>query len=231
MAIDKQTTKQIWLSHGLSTPKYVMIDAKSDWEKVVEELGLPLIVKPARDGSSLGLTKVNQVNELAAAYQLAAVMDQDVMAEQCIIGDELTCPVIGEGVLAQALPVIKIVAPAANYDYHNKYFSEDTKYLCPTGLDPLLEEKIQKLVLKSYQVLGCSGWGRADVMVDKNTQTPYLLEMNTSPGMTTHSLVPMAAKAAGLSYAELVLWILMNAKLSNGITREVMMEKIVEVNK
>ena len=230
MAIDKQTTKQIWLSHGLSTPKYLMIHANSDWAKVVEDLGLPLIVKPAREGSSLGLTKVNQANELAAAYQLAAEMDQDVMAEQCIIGDELTCPVMGEGALAQALPLIKIVAPAANYDYHNKYFSEDTKYLCPTGLDPLLVEKIQELVVKSYKVLGCSGWGRADVMVDKNTQTPYLLEMNTSPGMTTHSLVPMAAKAAGLSYAELVLWILMNAKLSNGMNRDVMLKKIVEVN-
>jgi D-alanine-D-alanine ligase len=231
MAIDKQTTKQIWLSHGLSTPKYVMLHAHTNWAKVVEELGLPLIVKPAREGSSLGLTKVNQASELAAAYQLAAVMDQDVMAEQCIIGDELTCPVMGEGVFAQALPLIKIVAPAANYDYHNKYFSDDTKYLCPTGLDPLLEEKIQELVVKSYQVLGCSGWGRADVMVDKNTQTPYLLEMNTSPGMTSHSLVPMAAKAAGLSYAELVLWIVMNAKLSNGMNRKGMLEKLVEVDK
>jgi len=225
MAIDKQTTKQIWLSHGLSTPKYLMIHAQTNWADVVNELGLPLIVKPAREGSSLGLTKVTHVNQILTAYELAAGMDQDVMAEQCIIGDELTCPVIGEGQFAQALPVIKIVAPAANYDYHNKYFSDDTKYLCPTGLDPLLEEKIQQLVVKSYQVLGCSGWGRADVMLDKNTQTPYLLEMNTSPGMTTHSLVPMAAMAAGLSYAELVLWIVMNAKLSNGMNRDSMASK------
>ena len=215
MAIDKQTTKQIWLSHGLSTPKYQMIDANTNWDKLIEEIGLPLIVKPAREGSSLGLTKVNHADELLAAYQLAAQMDQDVMAEQCIVGDELTCPIVGEGDYAQALPLIKIVAPAANYDYHHKYFSDDTKYLCPTGLDPDLEEKIQQLVLKSYQVLGCRGWGRADVMLDKNTQIPYLLEMNTSPGMTTHSLVPMAAKAAGLSYSELVLWVVMNAKLSN----------------
>lgn len=215
MAIDKQTTKQIWLSHGLSTPKYQMINAKTNWAALVQEIGLPLIVKPAREGSSLGLTKVNRLEELPVAYQLAAQMDQDVMAEQCIIGDELTCPIVGEGISAQTLPLIKIVAPAANYDYHNKYFSDDTQYLCPTGLDPLLEEKIQQLVLKSYQVLGCRGWGRADVMLDKNTQTPYLLEMNTSPGMTSHSLVPMAAKAAGLTYAELVLWVLMNTKLSN----------------
>jgi D-alanine-D-alanine ligase len=228
MAIDKQTTKQIWLSHGLSTPKYQMIHADTDWQQLIEELGLPLIVKPAREGSSLGLTKVTQASELPAAYQLAAQMDQDVMAEQCIIGDELTCPIIGEGASAQALPLIKIVAPAANYDYHNKYFSDDTKYLCPTGLDPMLEEKIQQLVLKSYQVLGCRGWGRADVMLDQRTQIPYLLEMNTSPGMTTHSLVPMAAKAAGLSYAELVLWILMNTKLSNQKTAQLTQKQKME---
>ncbi len=228
MAIDKQTTKQIWLSHGLSTPKYQMIHADTNWAALIQDIGLPLIVKPAREGSSLGLSKVNHVDELPAAYQLAAQMDQDVMAEQCIIGDELTCPIVGEGASAQALPLIKIVAPAANYDYHNKYFSDDTKYLCPTGLDPVLEEKIQQLVLKSYQVLGCRGWGRADVMLDKKTQVPYLLEMNTSPGMTTHSLVPMAAKAAGLTYAELVLWVLMNSKLSNGTTSTMVKMKKLE---
>jgi len=228
MAIDKQTTKQIWLSHGLSTPKYHMIHADTDWNWLVQEIGLPLIVKPAREGSSLGLTKVTQESELPAAYQLAAQMDQDVMAEQCIIGDELTCPIVGEGASAQALPLIKIVAPAANYDYHNKYFSDDTKYLCPTGLSPDLEEKIQQLVLQSYRVLGCRGWGRADVMLDKQSQIPYLLEMNTSPGMTSHSLVPMAAKAAGLSYAELVLWVLMNTKLSNEKTTHLTQLKKVE---
>lgn len=214
IAIDKKVTKQIWISHGLSTPNYCMLDAKSDWQEVVHQLGLPLIVKPAREGSSIGLSKVTQVADLPKAYLLAAQMDQDVMAEQCIIGDELTCPIIGEGAQAQVLPLIKIVAPAANYDYHNKYFSNDTQYLCPTGLDTSIEAEIQKMVLTSYQVLGCRGWGRADVMLDQKTGKPYLLEMNTSPGMTSHSLVPMSAKNAGLSYAELVVWLVMNAQLS-----------------
>lgn len=218
IAIDKQVTKQIWLSHQLSTPKYQMLQAYTNWEELVAELGLPLIIKPAREGSSLGLTKVNAIDELPGAFHLAAQLDQDVMAEQCIIGDELTCPIIGEGANAQTLPLIKIVAPAANYDYHHKYFSNDTQYLCPTGLDPDLEEKIQALVLASYRALGCRGWGRADIMLDQITQIPYLLEMNTSPGMTSHSLVPMSAKQAGLSYAELVLWMVMNTQLSSEMT-------------
>ena len=217
IAIDKQMTKQIWLSHGLSTPKYKMVTADTNWQELVAELGLPIIIKPAREGSSLGLTKVQHLDQLPAAYQLAAKMDQDVMAEECIIGDELTCPILGEGESARPLPLIKIVAPAANYDYHNKYFSNDTKYLCPTGLPHELEEKVQDLVLRAYETLGCRGWGRADVMIHARSQEPYLLEMNTSPGMTSHSLVPMAAKAAGLSYAELVVWVVMNTQLSNCI--------------
>ena len=208
MAIDKQVTKNIWLSQGLSTPKFVMLNAHSNWQKIVDELGLPLIVKPAREGSSLGLTKVKHLSELENAYALAAKLDRDVMAEQCIVGDELTCPMIGHGAHVQALPMIKIKAPDANYDYHHKYVSNDTQYICPPGLDPKLEQAIEQLAIQSYQVLGCSGWGRADVMIDQVTQKPYLLEMNTSPGMTSHSLVPMAAKQAGISYEQLVLWIL-----------------------
>ena len=214
LAIDKQATKRIWMSHGLSTPKYQMIHADTDWDKLALDLGLPLIIKPAREGSSLGLSKVEDVKDLPKAFEQAAAMDQDVMAEQCIVGDELTCPVVGEGVFAEALPVIRIVAPQANYDYHNKYFSDDTRYLCPTGLDPSIDEAVQRLVLAAYQALGCRGWGRADVMIDKATGIPYLLEMNTSPGMTSHSLVPMAAKAAGVEYEDLVLWLLTQTNLS-----------------
>jgi D-alanine-D-alanine ligase len=188
-----------------------MLNAKSDWQKIIQDLGLPIIVKPAREGSSLGLSKVTKAEDLPAAYALAAKLDRDVMAEQCIIGEELTCPIVGDGENARALPVIRIVAPDSNYDYHNKYFSDDTKYLCPTGLDLALEARVQELALSAYRALGCKGWGRADVMIDRETNQPYLLEMNTAPGMTGHSLVPMAAKAAGVEYADLVLWLLSKA--------------------
>jgi D-alanine-D-alanine ligase len=208
MAIDKQVTKNIWMSQGLSTPKFKMLDAQSDWDEVIAELGLPLIVKPAREGSSLGLTKVKNRDDLPVAYALAAKLDREVMAEQCIVGEELTCPMIGSGQQVQALPMIRIKAPDGNYDYHHKYVSNDTQYICPPGLEPQLEKAIEELAIRSYQVLGCSGWGRADVMIDQITRKPYLLEMNTSPGMTSHSLVPMAAKQAGVSYENLVLWIL-----------------------
>ena len=211
LAIDKQATKRLWSSFNLATPQFAMLSAKSDWQKIVQELGLPIIVKPAREGSSLGLSKVTKLEDLPAAYALAAKLDRDVMAEQCIIGEELTCPIVGDGESARALPVIRIVAPDSNYDYHNKYFSDDTKYLCPTGLDLALEAKVQELALSAYRALGCKGWGRADVMIDRKTNQPYLLEMNTAPGMTGHSLVPMAAKAAGVEYADLVLWLLSKA--------------------
>ena len=208
LSIDKIATKQIWLSNGLATPDFEELMANSDWEAVVRHLGLPLIVKPANEGSSLGLTKVRSVDELPAAYQLAAGLDKKVIAETCIIGDELTCPLVGEGVNAEALPVIKIIPPQANYDFHNKYFSDETQYLCPTGLTDEVNAAVQNLALAAYRALGCSTWGRADVMLDEKTGKPYLLEMNTSPGMTSHSLVPMAAKAAGIEYADLVLWLL-----------------------
>ena len=208
LAIDKIVTKQVWISNGLATPEYEELTADSDWNAVVKHLGLPLIVKPAHEGSSLGLTKVKSVDELPAAYKLAAGLDKKVIAETCIIGDELTCPLVGQGKTAEALPVIKIIPPQANYDFHNKYFSDETKYLCPTGLAPEVNTAVQDLALAAYKALGCRTWGRADVMLDQKTGKPYLLEMNTSPGMTSHSLVPMAAKAAGIEYADLVLWLL-----------------------
>jgi D-alanine-D-alanine ligase len=208
LAIDKIVTKQVWISNGLATPEYEELTATSDWSAVVQHLGLPLIVKPAHEGSSLGLTKVKSVDELPAAYKLAAGLDKKVIAETCIIGDELTCPLVGYGKTAEALPVIKIIPPQANYDFHNKYFSDETQYLCPTGLAPEVNAAVQELALAAYKALGCRTWGRADVMLEQKTGKPYLLEMNTSPGMTSHSLVPMAAKAAGIEYADLVLWLL-----------------------
>ena len=215
LAIDKQATKRLWSSFNLATPKFSMLNAKSDWNQVAKDLGMPIIVKPAREGSSLGLSKVTNVADLPAAYEMAAKLDRDVMAEQCIIGEELTCPIVGDGANAQPLPVIRIVAPDSNYDYHNKYFSDDTRYLCPTGLDVSVEKKVQDLALSAYRALGCKGWGRADVMIDNQTGQPYLLEMNTAPGMTGHSLVPMAARAAGVEYADLVLWLLSKAGVNS----------------
>jgi D-alanine-D-alanine ligase len=219
LAIDKIATKLVWLSSGLSTPEFQELKADSDWDAVVKHLGLPLIVKPAHEGSSLGLTKVKSVEELPAAYQLAAAMDKKVIAETCIVGDELTCPLVGYGNNAEALPVIKIIPPEANYDFHNKYFSDETKYLCPTELAPEVNLAVQELALAAYRTLGCKTWGRADVMLDQKTGKPYLLEMNTSPGMTSHSLVPMAAKAAGVEYAELVLWVISQTINSKGVAQ------------
>lgn len=208
LAIDKIATKRIWMSSGLATPQFELLSASSDWSAVVQNLGLPLIVKPAHEGSSLGLTKVQALEQLPDAYALARSLDKKVMAESCIIGPELTCPLVGEGETAEALPVIQIIPPNANYDFHHKYFSNETQYLCPTELDEKLNQAVQRLALDAYRVLGCKTWGRADIMIDESTRQPYLLEMNTSPGMTSHSLVPMAAKAAGVSYSDLVLWIL-----------------------
>ena len=213
IAMDKAMTKRVWLFNGLSTPRFEMLNPQSDWNKIAETLGLPLIVKPAHEGSTLGLTKVTEAAQLEAAYLLAAKYDRAVMAEEFISGMELTCPVLGAGDSAHALPIIRIVAPDANYDYQNKYFSNDTKYLCPSELLPEQEKEIQALVLASYRTLGCRGWSRADVMVRASDNKPFLLEINTSPGMTSHSLVPMAAKATGMSYEDLCVTILRTAAL------------------
>lgn len=213
IAMDKDMTKRIWSASGLPTPKFEMLDAQSNWQEVARRVGLPLIVKPAHEGSTLGLTKVTQADQLPAAYALAAKFDRAVMAEEFISGMELTCPIIGAGDDAKALPVIRIIAPDANYDYQNKYFSNDTQYLCPCGLPPEQEREIQELAVASYRALGCRGWSRADVMIRAVDNKPFLLEINTSPGMTSHSLVPMSAKVAGLSYEELCLQILRSAAL------------------
>ena len=219
IAMDKTMTKRVWLAEGLPTPRYELVRreqlASVSAEKLIAALGLPMIVKPAREGSSIGVTKVTRADELPAALAQAAQCDADILCEQCIVGDEVTCPVLGAGDTAKALPVIRIVAPEGNYDYQNKYFTDDTQYLVPSGLPAAEEAAIEALVVKAYQVLGCRGWGRIDVMIDGQTRQPYLLEINTSPGMTGHSLVPMSARAAGISYEDLCLTLLESATLDH----------------
>ena len=217
IGIDKVTTKRVWLAEGLPTPRYAMLhrgeyDARRV-RAIAPELGLPLIVKPVREGSSLGLTKVASADQLDAAVARAAELDADILCEQFIAGDEVTCPVLGEGASARALPVIHIVAPDGQYDYQNKYFTNVTEYRVPCDLPAGEEAAIQALALRAYRALGCRGWGRLDVMIDAATRQPYLLEINTSPGMTSHSLVPMAARVAGASYEDLCLQLLAGAAL------------------
>jgi len=219
IAIDKVMTKRVWLAEGLPTPAYRLLQA-GQYERpqvigLPDELGLPLIVKPAREGSSIGVVKVLGYSQMQAAVAQAARLDSDVLCEQFISGDEVTCPIIGSGAHARALPVIRIVAPEGNYDYQHKYFTDDTQYLVPCGLPEGEEKHIQALALRAYQVLGCRGWGRVDVMIASDSRQPFLLEINTSPGMTSHSLVPMSARAAGLSYEDLCLQLLMGAALDN----------------
>jgi D-alanine-D-alanine ligase len=213
MAIDKVMTKRIWRSEGLPTPAWQPVDSAAATRQAFLELGSPMIVKPAREGSTIGLTKVLTIDQCDDAYLQAAQHDTEVLCEQFISGDEVTVPVLGSDRAARALPVIRIVAPDGNYDYQNKYFTDTTQYLVPCGLPEGEEAIIQALVLKSFQVLGCRGWARADVMIDARTRKPYLLEINTSPGMTGHSLVPMSAKAAGISYPDLCVEVLRHASL------------------
>ncbi len=217
LAMDKVMTKRVWRAEHLPTPAHVVLRAGEQSPErvlaVAQELGLPLIVKPPREGSSIGVTKVTQAGQLIEAVHLAARYDPEVLCEAFIEGDEVTCAVLGEGLTAQALPVIRIAAPDGAYDYQNKYFTEDVKYHCPSGLSPELEQTIQRIVLAAYQALGCRGWGRADLMIRASDHQPLLLEMNTSPGMTSHSLVPMSARAAGISYEQLCVHLLSQATL------------------
>jgi D-alanine-D-alanine ligase len=207
IAMDKWRTKMIWLASGLPTPRYRILAPGDDWSEVVRDLGLPLIVKPANEGSTLGLTKVTAAAQLPAAYELAANRYHDLaLAEQFIDGPEYTASVLEDAVL----PLIRIEAPQGNYDYQNKYFTDETKYICPCGLPPQKEEALKLLALKAFTVLGCTGWGRVDLMLD-GSGDPWLLEVNTSPGMTSHSLVPMAARARGISYEDLCVRILKDA--------------------
>jgi D-alanine-D-alanine ligase len=203
LAMDKVRTKLVWVACGLPTPRWEVLDAGSDWARVAATLGMPLIVKPAREGSTIGLTKVTSVAQLPDAFATAVAHDTMVLAEEFVAGQELTAGFVG----TRALPLIRIEAPQGNYDYHNKYFSDETRYICPCGLPEAEEHAIRSLVMRSVEALGCEGWGRAD-LIRRADGSVSLLELNTSPGMTGHSLVPMAAKAAGLSFEALVLQIL-----------------------
>jgi D-alanine-D-alanine ligase len=219
IAMDKVMTKRVWRAAGLSTPDYVWLSPDQQTPEhiaqVPDRLGLPLIVKPPREGSSIGVTKVSAREQLSAAVQESTRFDPDLLCESFIDGMEVTCPVLGEGPTARALPVVRIAAPDGAYDYQNKYFTDDVKYHCPSGLPAALEAAIQQQVVAAYRTLGCRGWGRADLMIRASDQQPFLLEMNTSPGMTSHSLVPMSARAAGISYEDLCLQVLASASLDH----------------
>lgn len=203
LAMDKWRTKMIWQAAGIPTPRYALLDAGTDFDAVIRDLGLPLMVKPASEGSSIGMSKVTRAEELPPAYALAARHDRLVIAEAFVKGVEYTASILGD----QPLPLIRLETPHTFYDYDAKYLASDTRYICPCGLPPERERALQALALRAFRLIGCRGWGRADLIVD-DAGTPYFLEMNTAPGMTDHSLVPMAARQAGLSFEQLVLRIL-----------------------
>jgi D-alanine-D-alanine ligase len=219
IAMDKVMTKRVWIAEGLPTPRWLWLapdrQAREDIVAVPDTLGLPLIVKPPREGSSIGITKVQGYSQMQDAVKLATQYDADVLCEEFIEGEEVTCPVIGEGAAARALPVVRIVAPEGAYDYQNKYFTDDVKYLVPSGLPAAEEAEIQRIVLAAYRALGCRGWGRADLMIRAADRQAFLLEMNTSPGMTGHSLVPKSAAAAGIGYEALCAQLLASARLDS----------------
>ncbi|MDR6859357.1 D-alanine--D-alanine ligase [Variovorax guangxiensis] len=219
VAMDKVMTKRIWQADGLPTPRYARLafdqQSREQIMAVPDVLGLPLIVKPPREGSSIGVTKVKGYSEMQDAVTLAVGYDTDVLCEEFIEGEEVTCAVLGNGLNAQALPVVRIAAPEGAYDYQNKYFTDDVKYHCPSGLPEAEEQEIRRISLAAYHQLGCRGWGRADLMIRASDRKPFLLEMNTSPGMTSHSLVPMSARAAGISYEDLCLRVLASATLDS----------------
>ncbi len=219
LAMDKVMTKRLWRADGLPTPDWVCLNIDEQTSQhtrtVPDTLGLPLIVKPPHEGSSIGVTKVTGYSQMQNAVALAAQHDAEVLCEQFIDGIELTCPVIGEGAQAVALPVVRIDAPEGNYDFQNKYYTDVVRYGIPSGLSADEEAEVQRLSLAAYRSLNCRGWGRADLMLRTSDRKIYLLEMNTSPGMTSHSLVPMSAAAAGLSYAQLCVQLVAGASLDS----------------
>ena len=203
LGMDKLRAKQLWLGAGLPTPPFRVVEAATDPATVIAELGLPLAVKPAREGSSIGVSRVNRPADFKAAWERAARCDATVLVEPWIDGDEYT----GAVLQGEALPLIRLETPREFYDYEAKYHADDTRYHCPCGLPPDREAELQRLVLQAFTALGCQGWGRVDFLVDRQ-QRPWLLEVNTVPGMTDHSLVPMAARAVGLDFPALVWRIL-----------------------
>jgi D-alanine-D-alanine ligase len=208
LAMDKWRTKLVWLASGIPTPRYRVVDARTDWAGVIAELGLPLIVKPAREGSTIGLTKVGAADgdALAKAWAVAARHDPLVLVEEFVAGVELTASIVD----GRALPLIRIEAPQGNYDYQNKYFSDETRYYCPSGLPEAKEREIRDASLAAFDVVGCTGWGRLDLILQADGSFRFL-EVNTSPGMTGHSLVPMAAREAGMTFGALCVRILRGA--------------------
>lgn len=208
LGMDKLRCKQLWKGAGVATPAYEVLTADSDFSRVVKHLGLPLFVKPAREGSSFGISKVTDASQLEAAWTTAAKYDDIVIAERGIVGQELTIGILGE----QALPVIRLQPAREFYDYEAKYILDTTVYHCPSGLSPTDERRVQRLALAAFSAVGASGWGRVDVMRDGDGRA-YVLEINTVPGMTDHSLVPKAAKAAGIDFDELVVRILQTSEV------------------
>ena len=206
LAMDKWRTKLMWQAAGVSTPPFELLTRASDFVRVGERLGLPLMVKPAREGSSIGMSKVTTIEKIEAAFELATQHDDVVIGERFVEGVEVTAAILG----GKALPLIRLETPRVFYDYEAKYFSDDTRYICPSGLPDVQERAIQDAALRAFDLIGCSGWGRVDVMLDR-AGTPYLLEINTIPGMTDHSLVPMAARASGIEFDELCMRILESA--------------------
>jgi D-alanine-D-alanine ligase len=223
IAMDKVMTKRIWLSHGLPTPRFAVLDARAttreELRKVPDELGLPLMLKAPHEGSTIGIAKVAGYSDMNSGFALCAQYDDLVLAEEFIVGRELTVAVLGAGRGARALPIVEICAPQGNYDYQNKYFSDETKYYCPAPLPSELTQRIQRLAVRAFNALNCRGWGRVDFMLRAADDEPFLLEINASPGMTGHSLVPMAGKAAGLSYEDLCVEILRSAALDLASSR------------
>ena len=216
LSMDKTMSKRVWLSHGLPTPRFMVLDRDADaaqLDAAAAELGLPLMLKAPHEGSTIGISKVVSVDGMQAGFDNCVRYDDTVLAEEFISGRELTVPVMGTGRDAYALPIVEIRAPQGNYDYEHKYFSDDTEYLCPAPLDAALTARIQSLAVEAYRALGCSGWSRVDFMLRAGDDAPFLLEINTSPGMTGHSLVPMSARAAGVSYEDLCIDILRLARL------------------
>ena len=216
MAMDKVMTKRIWVTHDLPTPRFLVMERDTSQDilrTIPDRLGLPLMLKAPHEGSTIGISKVLSHADMAEGFALCAQYDEMVMAEEFISGREVTVPVIGSGRTARALPIVEIRAPGGNYDYQNKYFSDDTQYLCPAPLDVAATLHLQDLAVRAFRSLNCSGWGRVDIMLRAPDNAPFLLEINTSPGMTGHSLVPMAAKAAGISYEQLCVDILQLARL------------------
>ena len=208
LGMDKWRTKLLWRAAGLPIPEFVLLGEDSDFAAVERELGLPLFVKPACEGSSIGVVRVRAPGELAAAYREAAKYDRLVLAEKAVLGGEYTCAIVGD----TALPVVKIEPATEFYDYEAKYLRDDTQYRCPCDFTPEREAELRAMALEGFRVLGCRGWARIDFLMDEDGRA-YLLEANTSPGMTSHSLVPMAARAAGMSYEDLVVRVLSLAEL------------------